>query len=226
MIVRFEDYVVWECPHCGAKSVDWAIASCNTIGAKIWSDGFMIARMAMPQDIVTRCWTCGKAFCSQLAKHTIIARDQVAEGDRHYVDWTGDYTAIQEVLTSEKDLTPELERELRIRILWAGNHKVRETPSYSDERSVVEMQIFAAPQDIPEDEVRENMVKLSEAPDVSPCLRAEVLREMGKFGKAKKVLDEFAKSDTEEFKNVQKTCEELLAHIKMRDSTVFLRPKF
>ena len=155
-----------------------------------------------------------------------MARDQVAEGDRHYVKWTGDYTAIKEVLTSEKDLTPELERELRIRILWAGNHKVRETPSYSDKRLVVEMQIFAAPQDIPEDEVRANRVKLSAAPDVSPCLRAEVLREMGKFGEAKKVLDELAKSDTEEFKNVQKTCEELLAHIKMRDSKVFRRSGF
>ena len=221
-----DNLIVWECPHCGAKASEAEISSFNTFGARFWSDGFRIAPMAPTQDIVSRCWKCKKVFCKWGAKSKIVPEEKVAKEDRRYVGWVGSYSAVKEVLDESKGMADEsLECELRLRMLWATNHRTREgADDYRKESD--DYRGFAKTlkgEDVAVAEVRENMAKLSASTNLPPWLRAEVLREMGKFDAAKKMMDEFAKSNPSDFKDGEGYFKEILERIKNKDVKVFKR---
>ena len=77
--------------------------------------------------------------------------------------------------------------------------------------------------EIPVAEVQENMLKLSSSTNLPTWLRAEVLREMGKFDAAKKMMDEFAISNPDDFKEGEEYFKEILERIKKKDAKVFNR---
>ena len=215
-----DNFVVWECSHCGAKAVEEEIASYNTFGATSWSDCFMIAPMAPTQHMVARCWKCKKAFCQGTAKYSIVNCEKVAPADRKPVEWIGDYAAVKEVLDAGKGkLDPKLECDLRMRMLWATNNKERKETLGEDKSLAASLKV----ENVPAAEVRENMVKLSTSTWLPPWLRVEVLREMGDFAAAKKMLDEFAKSHPDEFKEGEKYFKGILSRIEKKDARVFKR---
>ena len=154
-----DNLIVWECPYCGAKASERELGSWNTFGAVFWSDCFRIAPMAPSQDIVSRCWKCNKVFAKWQAKHKSILEEKVPREDRRRIKWIGDYSAVKEVLDAWKGkLKPELECELRMRMLWAANHKYRKaTLDASNERLVEGLRIDG----ITVPEAQENMLKLS-----------------------------------------------------------------
>ena len=211
--------IVWECPHCGAKASERELGSWNTFGAVSWSDCFRIAPMAPSQDLVCRCWKCKKAFGKWEAKSDVIPEEKVPKESQTRIRWIGDYSAVKEVLDAGKGkLKPELECDLRMRMLWAANHKCRRVTLGADDQRLVEgLKI----EEIPDAEVQENMLKVSSSTNLPIWLRAEVLREKGDFGAAKKVMDEFAKSNPDDFKNGEEYFKKVLERIKKKDSKVF-----
>ena len=92
-------------------------------------------------------------------KHKSILEEKVPREDRRRIKWIGDYSAVKEVLDAWKGkLKPELECELRMRMLWAANHKYRKaTLDASNERLVEGLRIDG----ITVPEAQENMLKLS-----------------------------------------------------------------
>ena len=216
-----DNLIVWECPHCGAKASERELGSWNTFGAVFWSDCFRIAPMAPSQDVVSRCWNCKKAFAKWQAKHKSILEEKVPQEDRKRIKWIGDYSAVKEVLDAGKGkLKPELECDLRMGMLWAANHKYRRaTLDERNERLVEGLKI----DEVPVAETQENMLKLSSSTNLPTWLRAEVLREMGKFDAAKKMMDEFAKSNPADFKEGEEYFKEILERIKKKDAKVFNR---
>ena len=77
--------------------------------------------------------------------------------------------------------------------------------------------------EIPVAEMQENMPKLSSSTNLPTWLRAEVLREMGKFDAAKKMMDEFAKSNPTDFKKGEDYFKEIQERIQKKDAKVFKR---
>lgn len=211
--------IVWECPLCGAKASEWELGSWNTFGAVSWSDCFMIAPMAPSQDLVSRCWKCKNAFAKWEAKCDVISEKKVPKEGRKRIKWIGDYPALKEVLDAGKGkLKPEFERDLRMSMLWAANHKYRKVTLGADDHQLAERLRI---EEIPVAEVQENILKLSSSTNLPMWLRAEVLREKGDFDAAKKMMDEFAKSNPDDFKRGEEYFKEVLERIKKKDPKVF-----
>ena len=211
--------IVWECPHCGAKASERELGSWNTFGAVSWSDCFRIAPMAPSQDLVSRCWRCKKAFAKWEAKCDVVSEKKVPKESQERIKWIGDYSAVKEVLDAGRGkLKPEFERDLRMSMLWAANHKYRKATLGADDQRLVEgLKI----EEIPAAEVQENLLKLSSSTNLPIWLRAEVLREKGDFDAAKKVMDEFKKSNPSDFEKGEEYFKGVLERIKKRDPNLF-----
>lgn len=213
------NYIVYECPYCGAKAHKAELGSYNTFAATFWSDFFRIAPMAPSQDVVSRCWKCKKAFCIWSAKSSTVSLEFITSNrvDNPYITWTGDYSAVKEALVEElrkADLDNEL--ELRMRLLWAANHKDRR--SFVEQRSGKSIIV----KEVPAAERRENLQRLSSMTNMQTMLKVEILREMGNFKEAKAVLTAFKKTHPEEYKESEKEFKKMEAHIEAKNAKVFV----
>ena len=213
------NYIVYECPYCGAKAHEAELGSYNTFGATFWSDFFRIAPMAPSQDVVSRCWKCKKAFCMWSAKSSTVSLEFITSNrvDNPHITWTGDYSAVKEALVAEMrktDLDNEL--DLRMRLLWAANHKDRRSlaEQLSDKNIIVK--------EIPASERRENLQRLSAMTNMLTMLKVEILREMGNFKEARAVLAAFKDAHPEEYKESEKQFKKMEAQIEAKNAKVFV----
>ena len=112
------------------------------------------------------------------------------------------------------DLDNEL--ELRMRLLWAANHKDRRPlVEQRSDKSITEKEVPAA-------ERRENLKRLSSMTNMQTMLKVEILREMGNFKEAKAVLTAFKKTHPEEYKESEKDFKKMEAHIEAKNAKVFV----
>ena len=224
------NYIVYECPYCGAKAHKAELGSYNTFGATFWSDFFRIAPMAPSQDVVSRCWKCKKAFYIRSAKSSpVMSLEFITSNrvDNPYITLTGDYSAVKEALVEElRKADPYKELDLRMRLLWAANHKDRR--SFVEQRSGKSIIV----KEVPAAERRENLQRLSSMTnmpnmptmlkDMHTMLMVEILREMGNFKEAKAVLTAFKKTHPEEYKESEKEFKKMEAHIEAKNAKVFV----
>ncbi len=213
-----DNYIVYECPYCGAKAHEAELGSYNTFGATFWSDFFRIAPMAPSQDVVSRCWKCKKAFCLWSAESSTVSQDYITSNrvDNPLITWTGEYSAVKEALAEEirmADLGNEL--ALRVRLLWAANHKDRK--SDIEERTGKRISV----KDVSAAERRENLQRLSSMTNVPPVLKIEILREMGNFKEAKAALAAFKKAYPEAYKESEEDFKKMEAQIEAKNTKVF-----
>ena len=213
------DYIVYECPYCGAKAHEAELGSYNTFGATFWSDFFRIAPMAPSQDVVSRCWKCKKAFCKWSAKSSTVSQEFITSNrmDNPHITWTGDYSVVKEALVAEmRKADPDNELDLRMRLLWAANHKDRKAfvEQRSDKKIIVK--------EVPAAERKENLQRLSSMTNMPSTLKVEILREMGNFKEAKAVLAAFKKAYPEEYKEREKQFKKLEAQIEAKNAKVFV----
>lgn len=213
-------YIVYECPHCGARAHRNDLLSYNTFGGTFWSDCFRIAPMAPSQDIVSRCWKCKKAFCVWAAKISRVRRKSIPKScaDNPYITLTGDYLTVKEALEAEADKHDiGIEFELRLRLLWVANHRDRKSVAklLADEGIVVET--------VPDTERRENLQRLSTMTNMPLWLKAEILREKGSFNAAKATLDAFKNAHHEEYKEDEEYFKEIEKQIEKKNEKVFVR---
>jgi len=113
------------CPHCDGEMLNYVGISGNTIGATLWTDGFLDAPMLQPYVRAIRCPHCSKAFFRDDARSSGISReDSLAEGDDAVPGvYDGGLSAYRELLGKTDDR--ERMHYLRIRIWHAQNDKVR-----------------------------------------------------------------------------------------------------
>lgn len=144
----------------------------NTFGARYRSDTYILAPMGFDRRIVARCPNCGKYHLVSDAEWLDVETAPFPE-----ITKISDFQAIQEALAqldAEGKLTPETERALRLRMLWASN----------DDKLLANSRGADA-----------NRTALLNLVGPNHYLRVELLRELGEFAAAAKLARSVPKSD-------------------------------
>ena len=173
--------IIRSCSACGKHLAQHTIGSGNTIGARFWTDGKRDAPMLPDQPWLVKCQHCGTLVW-------IDEQTQVGEIDpwasetdekNKYPDarpgstpTLRDYADLLDTGVSDKNK----ERYLRLRAWWAGNDPRREggQPTPLDSCETQNLQALLA--------------WLDEDEDNDLSMQAEVLREVGEFNEADKLL--------------------------------------
>lgn len=178
--------VVLRCPHCAALARAPTIASGTTLGGEAWTDGRTRLPMMPAAVSATRCRGCSRVFFVADAEVVgeLDAVDAVFERASPEVpaEWWAasrlDSLAGAEwsaAISAGAGRTREQQLELRLQAWWAGNDAFRDGAGWL---------AFAGRG--PDE--RENAAMLLELldPEVGDegLLRAELLRELGRFGEA------------------------------------------
>jgi len=171
------------------------LVSGSTIGERVWSDGRQIYPMLPRPPVVVKCRHC--AECYWLSDAEEVGNADVMEGK-----WEEGGPALTDVgdieEPSEEDYYDALakglatdarqERSLRILVWWRRNDAFRDA---AHELSQGDLAVQGA--------CRENLEALidllSGDDDVDRLMKAEVLRELGRFESAKEVLSSVDSSD-------------------------------
>jgi len=179
---------VVECPHCGGLEQYQTLRSGNTFGARVWSDGKQVAPMLPRPPAVVKCSRCPE--CYWLADAREVGEfDPWEEGAEAADPAWKNATFVEEPTEEEYDRaiagtlakTPERERSLRIFAWWRANEPYRDPPESAE--------ITPQPHS---DAYRRNLKSLvgmmDENEENDLLMKAELLRELGRFDAAKDVL--------------------------------------
>ena len=172
-----------QCPNCDCEFTVWAVASCNTFGAKFYTDGFVDGPMYDEGSALLTCPECNRYFWREDVPTRESMRDSQFFSDserrslpnagqvhlRHYEDML--HQALWKTKTQEK--------YIRIRAWWSINSAYRGHATQEIDLS-------------PEQEA--NLLKLLQLLDTNDSdeliMKAEVLRELGQFDECLKQLDQ------------------------------------
>lgn len=181
------DYII-ACPHCKTYARKRSLMSANTFGAKIWSDGFLIAMMFPDLPLVVRCTKCRKFYDtskSQIIKEIYLSDEDDEFSGIEYVEHPepGGYA---EALQSEIANDPEMEFYLRKRHLWEMNHFFRKKRKSGEDP------------DWKREAYDQNLNRLLHlCADEDIIFRAELLRCLGKFEECISVLNDAGEDESE-----------------------------
>jgi hypothetical protein len=170
--------IIRKCSSCSGYIEQFQITSGNTFGVKIWTDGWRDAPMMPDQPLLVECPHCkALIWIEELEKTGEI--DQW--GGRDYKKGSEPYNTpgfdrYLEFLKAGK-ITPEKVQYIRMRAWWAGNDARRETGKKKP-LSDTEVDNLQALADMLDDgDFDERLMK------------TEILRELGRFDEARKLLD-------------------------------------
>lgn len=170
--------IIRQCAVCAKPFHQETLLSGNTLGARFWTDGRMEASMLPDQHALVQCPHCQALLW--IDEQEILG--EVDWGDRTSFKDARAYTipTFEDYLTmlESEDLEPEKERYLRQWAWWTGNNPRRKS---------------AAPQPLSEREAKNLWglaALLDESDDRDRLRKAEVMRELGEFGEALKLLSE------------------------------------
>jgi len=183
---------VIECPKCKELARVFTLVSGNTFDARRWTDSKMVAPMLPQPPAVTKCKHCGHYYWVSDATEIGELSLQRADAEKMPSKWKSaervrelSETEYLEAINTGVADTKEQELHLRIHAWWAGNDSLRsraQSPG-SQTRTVPTRSI----------EATMNLERLLELLDISKpsqrLMKAEVLRELGKFDDAMRVLD-------------------------------------
>jgi len=183
---------VIECPKCKELARVFTLVSGNTFGARKWTDGKMIAPMLPRPPAVTKCKKCGHYFWTSDAKEIGELPLWGAEAEKIPSKWKAaervrelSETEYLEAINIGIASTKEQELHLRICAWWAGNDSLRsQGQSPGDQTQTVPTRSLEATINL------EHLLELLDIrnPD-QRLMKAEVLRELGRFDDAIRVLE-------------------------------------
>jgi hypothetical protein len=196
------------CPHCSGLARHHVLASGNTFGARVWTDGKQIAPMLPRPPAVVQCRHCSEVFW--LTDGTEVGRLQPwqEEGTRNDPAWS-DAQEVEEpdeeryYRALEKGVAKDREQMKFLRILawWRRNDAFRDDTS-AESDTEVHLSL----------ECKRNLHALAdlllETDDNECIMKAEVLRELGEFYSAKALLAPMADG---EYRTVVQQLQELCA---------------
>jgi len=218
------------CPSCGALERCPTLLSGNTLGAHVWSDGKVLAPMLPRNPEVARCHGCGA--CYWLADAPVVgtldlwpAADatersallEIARGlgqpppsgyPRREVDptWTAaprvrepTEAEYYDALASGFGATAEKETTVRILAWWRSNDPERGLRPH--------LLGSSAPAGRREENLRALLARLDESSAEGLLVEAEILRELGEFEGALKVLERAPAGHAEAVEQLRSLCE-------------------
>ncbi len=158
------------CPHCKGLAKNLTLISGNTVGARTWTDGKLVAPMLPRPPAVVKCAHCRK--CYWLADAEKLAGDAARAG----IPWVEEPTADEYLLALDQGLAKDREQERTVRILawWRGNDAFRSKSQINTGTAAPSSASF-----------RENLEALAPLldhdDDHDRIMKAEVFRELGAF---------------------------------------------
>jgi len=184
-----------KCPRysCEQKLVRHSLESGNTFGATFWTDGRMDAPMMPQYPDFTQCPECGWFFWAHKAEELgpYIPRKKLTNDDPPKVLDDPHYPDVREptfkqylkALETKLGHWPNVEKELRLKAWRKYNDKFRSKPKKGEEPKAIDWT----------PEARENannvLMLLNERNIDDSISKAELLRELGRFGLALQMLD-------------------------------------
>lgn len=197
--------VVLACPTCGALVRQRSLASGNTFGATLWSDGFFDAPMLPQEPALTRCPEGGHWFWIDDAE-TVGTSSEWGGSPDEPLQWTSaPYTEplaaadYADALLAGLGSTPDREAFLRLRLWWtAGDaHRGATAAPDPDRDNLERLQALQndAPLNVPVLEQQWNDEPDDDEPDDvthtergEPVLRAAVAHALGQPARAQQEL--------------------------------------
>ena len=184
------------CPKCKGLARYMTLASGNTLDARVWTDGKMIAPMLPLPPTVVKCHHCAELYWRTEAEHIGTVDRCRAAGEQVNPAWA-DAPKAEEPTEAEyyqalsKGLAKNAKQERVLRILaWRRRNDVFRDKPLKEAQGI---------SDDPE-EWRKNLealARLLTEEDVNDCLmKAEVLRELGEFESAKEALNRATSTDS------------------------------
>lgn len=206
------------CPHCGAHKEVLSLLSGNTFGQEVWSDNKTIAPMLPRVSFVQKCPSCGGYF--------LMSRQYPKNGNDSSFD-TGDlsYLELKEAWHSLNDASchPELYGWSKIKKACGLSSSKNTHPLTNDEKlSVLIMLVWAFNDEYTRTEVKPApfeeqeyicsiIDQLLELDQVDDLLKAEFLRESGRFQESMSLLNKYSTEDQFLQKLIKRLKEENLA---------------
>jgi hypothetical protein len=193
------------CPSCGAAARHITLLSGNTLGARVWTDGKQMAPMLPSPPEVVQCHACPTAYWLRSAK--------VVSGPDRAMSVGSDVPRVEEPSEQEyydaiaAGLAKSAEEEVRLRVLawWRANEELR---SYEEGVLLPTRPLSQAFQ-----ENLEMLLSLLDDEQSHLLMRAEALRQLGRFDDAERVLREV---DLE----YEWAADQIVEHCRNRDTTV------
>lgn len=177
------------CPHCQAPARRLSLVSGNTLGARVWTDGRMLAPMLPDHPSITRCRTCQGFFrveeAEKLEDLEPFATDAGPDAPWLETPLVQPLRArdLIEAATGGLPCDHDQERELRLLAWWADNDQRRDM----DDKDRAPGPMLDA------DTAVENMQRLSTLLDANDpnqrIMQAELARELGSFADAAELLE-------------------------------------
>ena len=174
---------VKQCPNCNCKFAVLNVGSCNTFGAKFYTDGFVSGPMYDEGDALLICPNCDKYFWREDIPTQEIVRDSEFFRDpakrslpnakrvyaRNYEN------TLRQALWKNK----AQEKYIRIRAWWSFNSSYRSHPTKD----------FTLPFE-QEANLRSLLQLLDTNDPYTSIIKAEILRELGEFNESLAVIDQ------------------------------------
>lgn len=184
-----------ECPKysCNQRLVKHQLMSGNTFGATFWTDGRMKAPMMPRYPDFTLCPECGWFFWVDQADElgAYIPKKDVPEDNHEDIEGVPKYPEVKEptfkqymqALDTKLREWPDTEKELRLRAWRKYNDTFRPDPDKGEETAPIPW--------IPESrENANNVLMLLYERNIDEAIsKAELLRELGRFGLSLQMLD-------------------------------------
>ncbi len=192
---------VYECPKCKYLLYNRSIASGNTFGAKMYSDGKRTAPMLPELPDLTKCPNCNAMFWLSKMKEMGTSLNDMQENEAWAMAEEVDFLTIDEYqIALEGNVYGSQEEELfiRQRIWWGFNDRVRDGKGifFSDDDEVL---------------WRNNALKLLALFDIEnlnhKIMVAELYRNLGDFEKCMEIINSIKDSNLASLKELfKKAC--------------------
>jgi hypothetical protein len=167
-----------QCPKCGCEFTAWEVASCNTFGAKFYTDGCVKGPMFDRGSPLLICPGCSKYFWREDVPTLESMRDSkyfikyVADSDKRshrQAPWVQGHH-YEDMVRQSFWRTPDEEKYIRIRAWWSSNSAYRDGSSQEFLLSTEQ-----------EDNLRRLLQLLDPNDPHDLIMTAEILRELGEF---------------------------------------------
>jgi hypothetical protein len=170
-----------KCQNCGCESAVMTVATCNTIDAKFYSDGFLIGPMYTDVKALFTCPACNKYFWQMSTRKSMPATEYFRDAKRRALPEAKPVYGplYEDALHQAPWKTSAQEKYLRIRAWWSFN---------SAYRGKVTKKFIISP------EQETNLLRLLQLLDANnpdeSIMKAEIFRELGHFDECLKQLDQ------------------------------------
>ena len=172
--------LILTCPYCGTHKAVLSLRSGNTFGQKLWSDNKSIAPMLPRVSFVQKCPSCGGFFLMsrQESEPKYGKKPSFNKGDLSYLELKKAWNSLK----NTPDLTDDEKLGVLIMQVWAYNDQ------YTRD----------AVKPAPEEEqqyIRDIIDMLLALDSVDDLLKAELLRETGRFEESMSLINGYSTED-------------------------------